>query len=239
MKRAFEKTICIASIILALIFVAIVLLTVFQVINAADFENGVLKGILVVLALLYAIAALISAFFVFSTGDELKEVIVFNRQESSTKVTKGVIVKLAKQSLKGEDGVKVRGVKVLLTDRGLNLRIVIKTDSVDIPETTEYIKGILDDVFARVLLIKFKNIDFKIISVKSNYEAPRADIRGKAVVNVDRTPHQASAVSADDTADKTEKVTMSDKSNFDGIVAEVKEKDVEEKDVKEEKEKEE
>ena len=188
MKRAFEKTICVVGIVLAVLFIAVVLLTSFNVINSEEFNNGILKAVFVVLAVLYGISAMFSAYFVFSTGDELKEVLVYNRQDSTTRVTKGVIKKLAKQSLKNEQGVKVKAVKVVLTDRGLNLRITIKTDSVDIPETTAYLKNILVDVFGKILLIKFKNIDFKLVGVKTSYEAPRAEIRSATQENVDRTP---------------------------------------------------
>ena len=188
MKRAFEKTICVVGIVLAVLFIAVVLLTSFNVINSEEFNNGILKAVFLVLAVLYGISAMFSAYFVFSTGDELKEVLVYNRQDSTTRVTKGVIKKLAKQSLKNEQGVKVKAVKVVLTDRGLNLRITIKTDSVDIPETTAYLKTILVDVFGKILLIKFKNIDFKLVGVKTSYEAPRAEIRSATQENVDRTP---------------------------------------------------
>lgn len=188
MKRAFEKTICVVGIVLAVLFIAVVLLTSFNVINSEEFNNGILKAVFLVLAVLYGISAMFSAYFVFSTGDELKEVLVYNRQDSTTRVTKGVIKKLAKQSLKNEQGVKVKAVKVVLTDRGLNLRITIKTDSVDIPETTAYLKNILVDVFGKILLIKFKNIDFKLVGVKTSYEAPRAEIRSATQENVDRTP---------------------------------------------------
>ena len=68
------------------------------------------------------------------------------------------------------------------------MRITIKTDSVDIPETTAYLKNILVDVFGKILLIKFKNIDFKLVGVKTSYEAPRAEIRSATQENVDRTP---------------------------------------------------
>lgn len=188
MKRAFEKTICVVGIVLAVLFIAVVLLTSFNVINSEEFNNGILKAVFLVLAVLYGISAMFSAYFVFSTGDELKEVLVYNRQDSTTRVTKGVIKKLAKQSLKNEQGVKVKAVKVVLTDRGLNLRITIKTDSVDIPETTAYLKNILVDVFGKILLIKFKNIDFKLVGVKTSYEAPRAEIRSATQEDVDRTP---------------------------------------------------
>lgn len=194
MKRAFEKTICVVSIVLAVLFISVVLLTSFNVINSEEFNNGILKAVFLVLAVLYGISAIFSAYFVFSTGDELKEVLVYNRQDSTTRVTKRVIKRLAKQSLKNEQGVKVKGVKVILTDRGLNLRITIKTDSVDIPETTAYLKNILVDVFGKVLLIKFKNIDFKLIGVKTSYEAPRAEIRSVTQENVDRTPQLVGAL---------------------------------------------
>lgn len=207
MKRAFEKTICVVGIVLAVLFIAVVLLTSFNVINSEEFNNGILKAIFLVLAVLYGISAMFSAYFVFSTGDELKEVLVYNRQDSTTRVTKGVIKKLAKQSLKNEQGVKVKAVKVVLTDRGLNLRITIKTDSVDIPETTAYLKNILVDVFGKILLIKFKNIDFKLVGVKTSYEAPRAEIRSATQENVDRTPQLVggSPIIEDDKIDEKQK----------------------------------
>ena len=85
MKRAFEKTICVVGIVLAVLFIAVVLLTSFNVINSEEFNNGILKAVFLVLAVLYGISAMFSAYFVFSTGDELKEVLVYNRQDSTSR----------------------------------------------------------------------------------------------------------------------------------------------------------
>ena len=219
MKRAFEKTICVVGIVLAVLFIAVVLLTCFKVVDPEEFNNGILKAVFMILAVLYGISAVFSAYFVFSTGDELKEVLVYNRQDSTTRVTKGVIRKLAKQSLKNEQGVKVKGVKVILTDRGLNLKITIKTDSVDIPETTAYLKNILIDVFGKVLLIRFKNIDFKLVGVKTSYEAPRAEIRSETQEDIDRTPQLVGPVAdvedkkdgGEESAIEVEEIVVNDK----------------------------
>jgi len=230
MKRAFEKTICVVGIVLAVLFIAVVLLTCFGVVNADEFNNGILKAVFMVLAVLYGISAVFSAYFVFSTGDELKEVLVYNRQDSTTRVTKGVIRKLAKQSLKNEQGVKVKGVKVILTDRGLNLKITIKTDSVDIPETTAYLKNILIDVFGKVLLIRFKNIDFKLVGVKTSYEAPRAEIRSETQEDIDRTPQLVGPVAdvedkkdgGEESAIEVEEIVVNDKEEKDDKKTDIK-----------------
>lgn len=230
MKRAFEKTICVVGIVLAVLFIAVVLLTCFKVVDPEEFNNGILKAVFIVLAVLYGISAVFSAYFVFSTGDELKEVLVYNRQDSTTRVTKGVIRKLAKQSLKNEQGVKVKGVKVILTDRGLNLKITIKTDSVDIPETTAYLKNILIDVFGKVLLIRFKNIDFKLVGVKTSYEAPRAEIRSETQEDIDRTPQLVGPVAdvedkkdgGEESAIEVEEIVVNDKEEKDDKKTDIK-----------------
>ena len=169
MKQKLSKIFSILNIVVAVIFIVLLLLISFGLFSAADFENKVVAALLCVLAVLYLGTAAINFLGQFSTSQTIRQVLISTRQSGNVKVTKAVIKKLVADNVRTEEGVSLRGIKILATDHGLSLLIVLKVDGRNVRQTTDYLKNLLQDVFKNLLHMQFSSIDFKIVSLKSDY----------------------------------------------------------------------
>ena len=169
MKQKLGKIFSILNIVVAVIFIVLLLLISFGLFSAADFENKVVAALLCVLAVLYLGTAAINFLGQFSTSQTIRQVLISTQQSGNVKVTKAVIKKLVADNVRTEEGVSLRGIKILATDHGLSLLIVLKVDGRNVRQTTDYLKNLLQDVFKNLLHMQFSSIDFKIVSLKSDY----------------------------------------------------------------------
>ena len=81
----------------------------------------------------------------------IRQVLISTQQSGNVKVTKAVIKKLVADNVRTEEGVSLRGIKILATDHGLSLLIVLKVDGRNVRQTTDYLKNLLQDVFKNLL----------------------------------------------------------------------------------------
>ena len=169
MKQKLSKIFSILNIVVAAIFIVLLLLISFGLFSAADFENKVVAALLCVLAVLYLGTAAINFLGQFSTSQTIRQVLISTQQSGNVKVTKAVIKRLVADNVRTEEGVSLRGIKILATDHGLSLLIVLKVDGRNVRQTTDYLKNLLQDVFKNLLHMQFSSIDFKIVSLKSDY----------------------------------------------------------------------
>lgn len=183
-KKLFEKILTIVGIILALVFVAVLLTTVFGGIEYEEFDNSLVRGLFLALGAIYLVVSILILINLFSDNDIVKEIAVNRDRTGSTKATASIIKKLTKKYIKTVEGVKCTKVALLLTEYGVNLRINVKMENVEIKESTTYIKKLLDNVFDTTLDYKFHSIDFKVQALKSNYEPPVTELRTEADTEV-------------------------------------------------------
>lgn len=169
MKQRLGKIFSILNIVVAAIFIVLLLLISFGLFSAADFDNKVVAALLCVLAVLYLGTAAINFMGQFNTNQTIRQVLISTQQSGNVKVTKAVIKKLVSENVRTEEGVTLRGIKILATDHGLGLLIVLKVDGRNVRQTTDYLKNLLQDVFKNLLHMQFSSIDFKIVSLKSDY----------------------------------------------------------------------
>jgi len=179
MKKNLDKFLSVASMLLASVLIIFLLVVCMGTPERAQeyAGNGPLIAVFLVIAIAFFATAGWGMYLVFASNDELKEVLVYMNEDSKTKVTKRVIVKLVKKTLKDEEGIKIKGTKVLVTERGLSLFVRVKVENVDVEETFEYLKSLLANVFIEVIKVSFHEINFKVINLKTAYEAPRDDLK--------------------------------------------------------------
>lgn len=183
-KKLFEKILTIVGIILALVFAAVLLTTIFGGIEYEEFDNSLVRGLFLALGAIYLVVSVLILINLFSDNDIVKEIAVNRDRTGSTKATASIIKKLTKKYIKTVEGVKCTKVTLLLTEYGVNLRINVKMQNVEIKESTTYIKKLLDNVFDTTLDYKFHSIDFKVQALKSNYEPPVSELRTEADTQV-------------------------------------------------------
>jgi uncharacterized membrane protein len=176
-KRIFDRVLSVIGIILAICFAAVLLATIFGGIEYKEFDNSLVKGLFIVMAVLYLVIATLTIINLFSDGDVVKEIALDRSRSGSTKATAPVIKSLTRKYIKTIEGVKCKKVTLILTEYGVNLRINVKVRDLEIKETTTYIKKLLDDVFDTTLDYRFHSIDFKVQSLKSNYAPPEEKLR--------------------------------------------------------------
>lgn len=178
-KRIFDRILSVIGIILAVAFAAVLLTTIFGGIKYEEFDNSLVKGLFIGMAVVYLVVAILTLINMFSDGDIVKEIALNRDRSGSTKATASVIKSLTRKYIKTIEGVKCTKVTLILTEYGVNLRINVKMKDLEIQETTTYIKKLLDDVFSTTLDYKFHTIDFKVQALKSNYEPPKEQLRAE------------------------------------------------------------
>lgn len=178
-KRIFDRILSVIGIILAVAFAAVLLTTIFGGIKYEEFDNSLVKGLFIGMAVVYLVVAALTLINMFSDGDVVKEIALNRDRSGSTKATASVIKSLTRKYIKTIEGVKCTKVTLILTEYGVNLRINVKMKDLEIQETTTFIKKLLDDVFSTTLDYKFHTIDFKVQALKSNYEPPKEKLRAE------------------------------------------------------------
>jgi uncharacterized membrane protein len=175
-KRIFDRILSVIGIILAICFAAVLLATIFGGIEYKEFDNSLVKGLFVAMAVLYLAIATLTLINLFSDGDVVKEIALDRSRSGSTRATAPVIKSLTRKYIKTIEGVKCTKVTLILNEYGVNLRINVKIRDLEIKETTTYIKKLLDNVFDTTLDYRFHSIDFKVQSLKSNYAPPKEQL---------------------------------------------------------------
>ena len=179
-KKLFDKVLSVASTLIALIFVVILLVTIFGGIDVKDFENKLVKGLCVAFAVIYLATSIGAMIYVFVDSDALKDVILNSENGSNTRSSAAVIKKIVKKSMSDVEGVKCQKIGLVSTEYGVRLKVAIKITGRDIQQTSIYLKCLLEDTFLKTLGYKFYSIDFKISSLKSDYVPKKEAIEAKA-----------------------------------------------------------
>lgn len=192
-KRVFEKILAIIGIVLAIVFAAVLLTTIFGGIDYQEFDNSLVRGLFIILSVIYIIVSALSLINLFSDNDIVKEIAVNRDRTGSTKATSSTIKSLIRKHLKTIEGVKCGKISLVLNEYGVSLRINVKMNDVEIKETTTYIKLLLDNVFETTLDYKFHSIDFKVQKLKSNYQPPAEELKEEAEseVRIERAARRA------------------------------------------------
>ena len=197
MKKNIEKILASASIVIAFVLTVILLVTVFGGIEQQDFDNNLVKGLFITLAVLYFVTAGGLLVMLFVASDAVKEITLRSEQGGSCKATLGVIRKLVKESFRDVQGVKTGKVALVVNENGVKLRVTVKITDRDVFETETYLRTLLEEVFKGALGFRFHTIEFKVVEFQAKFKPDKAKIDEEVAEKVAaHTPNYASVPGA-------------------------------------------
>ena len=193
MRKNIERILGAASIVIAFVLTVILLVTVFGGIEQSEFDNNLVKGLFITLAVLYFVLAGGLLAMLFGTSDAVKEITLRSEQGGSCKATLGIIRKLVKESFRDIPGVKTGKVTLVVNEFGVKLRVSVKITDRDVFETETYLRTLLDETFAGALGFRFHAIEFRVVEFRAKFKPDAEKIDAEVREKVEaHTPNYAS-----------------------------------------------
>lgn len=168
MKKLFEKIISIALAIISTLFVALVIAVLAGSVETADFQNALVKGIIISLTVIFGLLTGLNLYAAFTDRNKMNSVLIFKDRGSATKVTVDVIKATARRISKQVKETKVRKVHLFTDDNGnvgMNIEVKLSTD--ETMEAVTRLRAMLIEQFKDVFGIEFSTIDFKVVKSKN------------------------------------------------------------------------
>ena len=193
MRKNIERILGAASIVIAFVLTVILLVTVFGGIEQSEFDNNLVKGLFITLAVLYFVLAGGLLAMLFGTSDAVKEITLRSEQGGSCKATLGIIRKLVKESFRDIPGVKTGKVSLVVNEFGVKLRVSVKITDRDVFETETYLRTLLEETFAGALGFRFHAIEFRVVEFRAKFKPDAEKIDAEVREKVEaHTPNYAS-----------------------------------------------
>ena len=193
MRKNIERILGAASIVIAFVLTVILLVTVFGGIEQSEFDNNLVKGLFITLAVLYFVLAGGLLAMLFGASDAVKEITLRSEQGGSCKATLGIIRKLVKESFRDIPGVKTGKVSLVVNEFGVKLRVSVKITDRDVFETETYLRTLLDETFAGALGFRFHAIEFRVVEFRAKFKPDAEKIDAEVREKVEaHTPNYAS-----------------------------------------------
>lgn len=192
MKKNIEKILTSAGLIIAVVLIIILVVTAFGGIEQSEFDNQLVKGLIITLSVLYLLLAISSLVMLFMNNDAVKEITLRSEQGGSCKATLGVIRKLVKETFYGLEGVKTGKVALIVNEYGVKLKVSVRVTDRDVFETETYMRTLLEEVFKGALGFKFHTIEFKIVALQAKFKPDKAKVAEEVAEKVaDHTANYA------------------------------------------------
>lgn len=177
MKKNIEKILASASIIIAMVLIVILLVTAFGGIEQKEFDNDLVKGLFITLAVLYLLLAGGMLTMLFIGSEAVREITLRSEQGGNCKATLGVIRRLVKETFYGIDGVKTGRVGLIVNEYGVKLKVSVRIVDRDVFETETYLRTLLEEVFKGALGFRFHAIEIKITSLQAKFKPDTAKVQ--------------------------------------------------------------
>lgn len=171
MKKNIEKVLASAGLIVALVLIIILIVTAFGGITPEEFDNQLVRGLIITLSVLYLLLAACSLTLLFLNSDTVREITLRNEQGGSCKATLGVIRKLVKETFRGLEGVKTGKVALIVNEYGVKLKVAVRITDRDVFETETFLRTLLEEEVKGALGFRFHAIEFKIVSLQARFKA--------------------------------------------------------------------
>lgn len=203
MKKIFEKVVTITLGVISLFFVIMMLVTAFGGLELNDFDNSIVRALLICLAVIFAVLTGLAVFAAFQDNEKLSSVMLFKNKESATKATVAVVKRTAKRVIKDIPEAKLTKVQIVADDNGnVRLKVDLKLSTDATMDVVTKVRATLIDTFANIFGIEFASIDFRIVKSKNSYvpSAAAVDKRVeelKATVEVNKPEEVAEAAEAE------------------------------------------
>lgn len=203
MKKIFEKVVTVTLGVISLFFVIMMLVTAFGGLELNDFDNSIVRALLICLAVIFAVLTGLAVFAAFQDNEKLSSVMLFKNKESATKATVAVVKRTAKRVIKDIPEAKLTKVQIVADDNGnVRLKVDLKLSTDATMDVVTKVRATLIDTFANIFGIEFASIDFRIVKSKNSYvpSAAAVDKRVaelKATVEVNKPEEVAEAAEAE------------------------------------------
>lgn len=203
MKKIFEKVVTITLGVISLFFVIMMLVTAFGGLELSDFDNSIVRALLICLAVIFAVLTGLAVFAAFQDNEKLSSVVLFKNKESATKATVAVVKRTAKRVVKEIPEAKLTKVQIVADENdNVRLKVDVKLATDATMEVVTKVRALLIDTFANVFGIEFASIDFRIVKSKNSYvpSAAAVDQRVaelKATVEINKPEEVAEAAEAE------------------------------------------
>ena len=171
MKKNIEKVLASAGLIVALVLIIILIVTAFGGITPEEFDNQLVRGLIITLSVLYLLLAACSLTLLFLNSDTVREITLRNEQGGSCKATLGVIRKLVKETFRGLEGVKTGKVALIVNEYGVKLKVAVRITDRDVFDTDTFLRTLLEEEVKGALGFRFHAIEFKIVSLQARFKA--------------------------------------------------------------------
>lgn len=170
MKKIFEKVVTITLGVISLFFVIMMLVTAFGGLELNDFDNSIVRALLICLAVIFAVLTGLAVFAAFQDNEKLSSVVLFKNKESATKATVAVVKRTAKRVIKDIPEAKLTKVQIVADDNGnVRLKVDLKLSTDATMDVVNKVRATLIDTFANIFGIEFASIDFRIVKSKNSY----------------------------------------------------------------------
>ena len=187
MKKIFEKVVTITLGVISLFFVIMMLVTAFGGLELNDFDNSIVRALLICLAVIFAVLTGLAVFAAFQDNEKLSSVMLFKNKESATKATVAVGKRTAKRVIKDIPEAKLTKVQIVADDNGnVRLKVDLKLSTDATMDVVTKVRATLIDTFANIFGIEFASIDFRIVKSKNSY-VPSATAVDKRVEELKAT----------------------------------------------------
>ena len=179
MKKNIEKILASAGLIIALVLIIILVVTAFGGIEQSEFDNKLVKGLIITLGVLYLVLGMSTLVMLFAGSDAVREITLRSEQGGSCKATLGVIRKLVKETFYGMEGVKTGKVTLIVNEYGVKLKVAVRITDRDVFETETYLRTLLEEVFKGALGFKFHAIEFKVVSLQARFKPDKEKVQAE------------------------------------------------------------
>ncbi len=207
MKKNLEKIFTLASVVVAIILIMVLIVTAFGGIKTEEFDNGLVKGLLFTLAVLYIVLSIVAVVLIFINNDVVKDVTLRTDKGGSIKVSANVITKYVKSACAQVEGVKCKKVTLVSDEYGVRLKTDIKVVDKDVIEVETYLRTLLEDLFYNEFNFRFSSIEFKVTALVPKYEANKEEIEEQVAKKLeelkkDETPDLGEEAAAEEPAEE-------------------------------------
>lgn len=205
MKKNLEKIFTLASVVVAIILIMVLIVTAFGGIKTEEFDNGLVKGLLFTLAVLYIVLSIVAVVLIFINNDVVKDVTLRNDKGGSIKVSANVITKYVKSACAQVEGVKCKKVTLVSDEYGVRLKTDVKVIDKDVIEVETYLRTLLEDLFYNEFNFAFSSIEFKVTALVPKYEANKEAIEEQVAKKLEEikkaeTPEESEELTAEEPA---------------------------------------
>lgn len=180
MKKNVTRIFATAGAVVALVFVIVLLVAVFGGITEAEFDNSLVKGLFIALAIIFILLTAVTLALLFINDELIKEIVLSSGKDGGTTITVSDVKKKTKQTVALVEGVKCTKCVVVDNEYGVRLKITVKVKQRDIKDIENYVRAMLEDAFRGAYNFAFHSIEIRVKKLESKYQVDAQEIIRKA-----------------------------------------------------------